>query len=206
MLHTKNNNGFTLIELLIALALASILFLVVGGTFTRTFNFYNRVQANREVINNINQSFEVMRRYIEGTTRFAPGFDENCIGTSGDVSFAVTSNQRQISFLYQGRCHRFVYNAGQIYFMGTNPETSEVFQNTLIKDREVDVQQVIFEVQDEQGAPSATGDVVRILIRAQSKDQRSTKVFTVQTTISVRYYGVVPTLPPTDVPVAPTGS
>ena len=206
MLHTRNNNGFTLIELLIALALASILFLVVGGTFVRTFNFYNRVQANREVVNNVNQTFEVMRRYIQSATRYAPGFDADCVGTSTDMSFAVTSNQRQLSFLYQGRCHRFMYNAGQIHFTGISPETGESFRNTLIKDREVDVRQVIFEVQDEQGKPSIVGDKVRILMKATSKDQRATKLFTVQTTISVRYYGVVPTLPPTDIPVAPTGS
>lgn len=195
MLSPQSHNGFTLIELLIALALASILFLVVGGTFVRTFDFYNRVQANREVVNNINQSFDVMRRYIESATRFAPGFDESCFGTSGDISFAVTSNQQQISFLYQGKCFRFTYHAGQIYFTGTNPKTNELFRNTLIQTRSVDVSQVIFEVQDDQGRPSITGDVVRILVKAKSKDQKSSKLFTVQTTISIRYYGVVPILP-----------
>ena len=81
-----------------------------------------------------------------------------------------------------------------------------MYKRQLIKDREVDVTQVIFEVQDNQGKPSTTGDIVRVLIKARSKDQRSNKLFTVQTTISIRYYGVVSTLPPTSTPVTSSPS
>ena len=205
MVYSRSQNGFTLIELLVALTLVSILFVVVGGTFVRTFNFYNRVQADREVINNVNQTFDIMRRFIQSATRYSDGFDENCIGTSGDNSFVVTSNQRQIDFLYLGRCFSFAYNAGQIYFTGVHPDTNEVFRSTLIKDKDVEVVQAAFQIQDEQGNPSLNGDMVTILLKARSKSQRATKLFTIQTSISVRYYGVVPTLPSTDAPEVPSG-
>ena len=193
----QHKKGFTLVELLVALALATILFLTIGGSFIRVVNFHASIKGDSDVISNVSFAFDIMRRYIQGATQATQDRNNgsDCMVSQGDMFVVNRDNSTKIEFVYLNQCFSFEYEPGtnqengQILFTGRHGNTD--FTTALIDTDRVKLKNVVFQ-EGYPGEADPSEDVVTVLLTLRSEKSKRNRDMNIQTSFSVRHYGTAP--------------